>query len=189
MRTGCGQEAQPTVTNQTPRSWINFCVRALRRGAGAESGSRRLYVSLPQCHPLDDFHCGGNDHGEQGSGTPIRAGSNNGPIGCRWGSMYVYPPIVTVCNHQIRHRTETSPFAILHTATGLLLCPQCAPKEITKETPGGSSQQAACYQVVKWWRGAESNRRHYDFQSYALPTELPRHAEGHDRGRRAERRS
>ncbi len=27
----------------------------------------------------------------------------------------------------------------------------------------------------KWWRGAESNRRHYDFQSYALPTELPRH--------------
>ena len=29
-----------------------------------------------------------------------------------------------------------------------------------------------------WWRGAESNRRHYDFQSYALPTELPRHSRG-----------
>ena len=28
----------------------------------------------------------------------------------------------------------------------------------------------------KWWRGTESNCRHYDFQSYALPTELPRHA-------------
>ena len=28
---------------------------------------------------------------------------------------------------------------------------------------------------IRWWRGAESNRRHYDFQSYALPTELPRH--------------
>ena len=26
-----------------------------------------------------------------------------------------------------------------------------------------------------WWRGTESNCRHYDFQSYALPTELPRH--------------
>src|SRR5262245_52410324 len=26
----------------------------------------------------------------------------------------------------------------------------------------------------KWWRGTESNCRHYDFQSYALPTELPR---------------
>ena len=27
----------------------------------------------------------------------------------------------------------------------------------------------------EWWRGTESNCRHYDFQSYALPTELPRH--------------
>src|SRR5204863_2343756 len=27
---------------------------------------------------------------------------------------------------------------------------------------------------VFWWRGTESNCRHYDFQSYALPTELPR---------------
>ena len=28
--------------------------------------------------------------------------------------------------------------------------------------------------LEKWWRGTESNCRHYDFQSYALPTELPR---------------
>jgi hypothetical protein len=27
----------------------------------------------------------------------------------------------------------------------------------------------------KWWLGAESNRRHKDFQSFALPTELPSH--------------
>jgi predicted nucleic acid-binding protein len=27
--------------------------------------------------------------------------------------------------------------------------------------------------VVKWWLGAELNRRHKDFQSSALPTELP----------------
>src|SRR5262245_10678090 len=27
---------------------------------------------------------------------------------------------------------------------------------------------------AKWCRGPESNWRHYDFQSYALPTELPR---------------
>ena len=27
----------------------------------------------------------------------------------------------------------------------------------------------------KWCRRAESNRRHEDFQSSALPTELPRH--------------
>jgi hypothetical protein len=26
---------------------------------------------------------------------------------------------------------------------------------------------------LKWWFGAESNRRHMDFQSIALPTELP----------------
>src|SRR5262249_18452389 len=30
--------------------------------------------------------------------------------------------------------------------------------------------------LEKWWRGTESNCRHYDFQSYALPTELPRRA-------------
>ncbi len=27
--------------------------------------------------------------------------------------------------------------------------------------------------LTLWWRGAESNRRHKDFQSFALPTELP----------------
>ena len=26
---------------------------------------------------------------------------------------------------------------------------------------------------LKWWDGTESNRRHEDFQSSALPTELP----------------
>jgi hypothetical protein len=27
--------------------------------------------------------------------------------------------------------------------------------------------------IIKWWLGAELNRRHKDFQSSALPTELP----------------
>jgi hypothetical protein len=26
-----------------------------------------------------------------------------------------------------------------------------------------------------WWAGSESNTRHKDFQSFALPTELPAH--------------
>ncbi len=29
-----------------------------------------------------------------------------------------------------------------------------------------------------WWAGSESNTRHKDFQSFALPTELPAHCEG-----------
>ena len=34
--------------------------------------------------------------------------------------------------------------------------------------------------MVKMWRGAGSNRRHKDFQSSALPTELPRQHGGAD---------
>ena len=30
---------------------------------------------------------------------------------------------------------------------------------------------------MKWWDGTESNRRHEDFQSSALPTELPSHTQ------------
>src|SRR5437016_9091185 len=37
-------------------------------------------------------------------------------------------------------------------------------------------RQLRADEEVRRWRGAESNRRHYDFQSYALPTELPRHS-------------
>src|SRR6266513_249462 len=40
----------------------------------------------------------------------------------------------------------------------------------------GSAELGRVVSIEKWWRGTESNCRHYDFQSYALPTELPRHA-------------
>src|SRR5437879_7002396 len=38
-----------------------------------------------------------------------------------------------------------------------------------------AQKRATCRASPKW-RGPESNRRHHDFQSCALPTELPRRA-------------
>ena len=35
--------------------------------------------------------------------------------------------------------------------------------------------QAWVFLQILWWLRAESNRRHMDFQSIALPTELPSH--------------
>ena len=35
----------------------------------------------------------------------------------------------------------------------------------------------------EWWPGTELNCRHYDFQSYALPTELPGHSVARNRVR------
>ena len=48
--------------------------------------------------------------------------------------------------------------------------------------PEGADLQSAAFShfatppykaASKWWLGTESNRRHTDFQSVALPTELP----------------
>jgi hypothetical protein len=36
-----------------------------------------------------------------------------------------------------------------------------------------SSEMRGSFTRAAWWLGAESNRRHEDFQSSALPTELP----------------
>ncbi len=47
--------------------------------------------------------------------------------------------------------------------------------------PKGADLQSAAFgqlrypSIDKWWLGTESNRRHTDFQSVALPTELPSH--------------
>src|SRR5271168_2583724 len=43
--------------------------------------------------------------------------------------------------------------------------------------------------MMKWWPGRELNPRHADFQSAALPTELPGHAVGRRVLNRRERRS
>ncbi len=36
-------------------------------------------------------------------------------------------------------------------------------------------KEIVCFEGINWCRGTESNRRRKDFQSFALPTELPRH--------------
>src|SRR2546425_8678361 len=43
--------------------------------------------------------------------------------------------------------------------------------------PFRASAEIRVFGNVFWWPGTESNCRHYDFQSYALPTELPGHVQ------------
>jgi hypothetical protein len=50
-------------------------------------------------------------------------------------------------------------------------------KDATLLSVGTPSQRNhCCTRRWKWWLGAELNRRHKDFQSSALPTELPSHS-------------
>ena len=59
-----------------------------------------------------------------------------------------------------------------------------APRRARVIEPRGSIHSQMCRRyreavrrdLGKWWPGTESNRRHGDFQSPALPTELPGHA-------------
>ena len=48
----------------------------------------------------------------------------------------------------------------------------CAQPVLEKKTGGGGGVSAYKKRSYKW-AGVESNRRHTDFQSVALPTELP----------------
>ena len=50
-------------------------------------------------------------------------------------------------------------------------CPRCCPEE--KISPRKSADIGYKLLILKWCPGAESNHRHCDFQSHALPTELP----------------
>ena len=60
-----------------------------------------------------------------------------------------------------------------HTRTLDNLCPQRGNKIVGAELPINSIKKPAISRFL-WYR-AESNRRHKDFQSFALPTELRYH--------------
>ena len=50
--------------------------------------------------------------------------------------------------------------------------------QIRTAEPKGTELQSAAFShfaTPPWWRGTESNCRHTELQSVALPTELPRH--------------
>lgn len=73
---------------------------------------------------------------------------------------------------------------------GSRLCARCAPRVPPPRSRSFSLAPVLSYlsgiRAISWWPRAESNRRHCDFQSHALPTELPGHAAAQsspDRGR------
>ena len=55
----------------------------------------------------------------------------------------------------------------------MILSPDFCEKKINKHEGCGVFHFASSKE--EWWLGTESNRRHADFQSAALPTELQRH--------------
>ena len=50
------------------------------------------------------------------------------------------------------------------------------PSQLTPPSPGSAPSRLNKEFKGKWWPGTELNRRHADFQSAALPAELPGHA-------------
>ena len=80
-------------------------------------------------------------------------------------------------NRDSRNRTRTSGFG--DRCTTVILYPYGGWEWIRTTEPEGADLQSAAFSQtslpIHIWRGTESNRRHTELQSVALPTELPSH--------------
>src|SRR5689334_5376902 len=56
-----------------------------------------------------------------------------------------------------------------------LTCSRAARTRSRKRAPEIPTPPTNFWRYEEWWPGSESNQRHADFQSAALPTELPGH--------------
>jgi hypothetical protein len=99
----------------------------------------------------------GSHHATHSRGLPQTGGGN----GCRSGGFGLH---LSGCQ-STQHKLQSTSLARVKAVTGGIGSPVAQTK-----TP--RSREAAEAFFI-WWPGAESNHRHADFQSAALPTELP----------------
>src|SRR5262249_22210943 len=76
---------------------------------------------------------------------------------------------------QVLEHTSAYVFLVRFVRWNALECARGGHKSGHKLNRGRISAWATCWK--QWWAGTGLNRRHQDFQSCALPTELPAHHE------------
>ena len=154
VRASAGIAAAPAGWGVGARDALNLCRDGVRAGAWG-GGAGGVPSSSTQSFRMGIAFRGGSAVAKCPPHTPAAGARRVGDI------------------RSARRRTTTFlPFKAISFLSG-----------VVREGPvyrGQPPENPVCISLREEWLGPESNRRHEDFQSSALPTELP----SHDRGRR-----